>query len=485
MVTQTDALLALQREFLFFFVWKAFGHLHPAQEFGPHWHIRAICHALMKVAVGETTRLLITVPPRYGKSICASVALPAWMLGIDPALKIIVASYGGDLATKHSRDFRDVLNSDWYRALFPTTRIKVGGNRLDEQLTTRNGSRKAVSLGSAVTGFGADLIILDDPLKAADASSPTERQRVLDYYQTTLLSRLNDKVNGRIIVVQQRLHEDDLPGHLIDSGQFEHLDLPAIAVEDSEIAIGHGQLKYRRKGEVLCPEREPAEALERLRLEMGNFAFSAQYQQDPTPAEGNRVRLGWFGQHELYDAEPSEFQTIVQSWDTAVTAEPTSDFSVGMTWGMRDGNWYLLDLIRERMEFPQLRRRVPNWADRWQAQYVLIELANSGTPLWQQLRHEDRAPWRFFPIKPLLDKLTRLEAQTGRYHLPTTAPWLTDLRRELLAFPAGRHDDQVDCLVQFIEWSASPRGMSMVDRDPETGRPRRVNRPSRVRRHVS
>jgi hypothetical protein len=158
---------------------------------------------------------------------------------------------------------------------------------------TRNGRRKAVSLGSAATGFCAGLIILDDPLKAADASSPTERQRVLDYYQTILLSRLNDKVNGRIIVVQRRLHEDDLPRHLIDSGQFEHLDLPAIAVEDSEIAIGHGQLKHRLKGEVLCREREPAEALERLRLEMGNFAFSTQYQQDPTPAEG--TDFDWAG----------------------------------------------------------------------------------------------------------------------------------------------------------------------------------------------
>jgi hypothetical protein len=127
MVTQNDALIALQSKFLFFFVWRAFGHLHPAQEFGPRWHIRAICHALMKVAVGETRRLLITVPPRYGKSVCAWVALPAWMLGINPALKIIVASHGGDLATKPSRDFRDVLNSDWYRALFSTSRIQVEG----------------------------------------------------------------------------------------------------------------------------------------------------------------------------------------------------------------------------------------------------------------------------------------------------------------------------------------------------------------------
>ncbi|MBB4051270.1 hypothetical protein GGR20_000888 [Devosia subaequoris] len=224
------------------------------------------------------------------------------------------------------------------------------GNRADEQITTGNGGRKAGSLGGAVTGFGADLIIVDGLMKASDASSPVERQRARDYYEQSLLSRLNDKSTGQIIVIQQRLHEDDLPGHLLANKQFEHLDLPAVP-------IGLRRLRHRVKGEALCPEREPLQVLEQLRVEMGPAVFSAQYQQDPTPPGSNRLRWEWFGTYEP-DLTRSDFQYVVQSWDTALTAEPTSDFSVGMTWGLRNGQWYLLDLIREKLDFPDLKTLV-------------------------------------------------------------------------------------------------------------------------------
>lgn len=475
---------ALQCEHLFPFVWRAFEHLHPGKRFLPSWHVNAMCHVLEKVASGETKRLIITVPPRYGKSICAAVALPAWMLGHNPALKIMVASYGGELAVKHARDFRAVLTSNWYGELFPGTRLEVGGNRVDEQITQAQGGRKAVSLGGAVTGFGADLIIVDDLMKAADANSPAERQRVRDYYEQTLLSRLNDKTDGRIVVIQQRLHEDDLPGYLLATGQFTHLILPAIAVEREEIPLAFGKVMHRQPGTPLCPEREPLETLERLRIEMGAYAFSAQYQQDPTPPGGNRLRWEWFGTHEgLLRRE--DFQWIVQSWDTALTAEPTSDFSVGMTWGFYAKRWHLLDVIRERLDFPDLKRRVRGAAQAWNADLVLIEHAGSGISLLQQLRQEDNRSWRYSPIKPRLDKATRLEAQTarletGQYLIPAEAHWLSEFRRELMAFPMGKYDDQVDSLVQFVEWSASPRtNARLLERHPETGRPLRINRPQR------
>ncbi|CAM5212711.1 hypothetical protein BTHI11S_03421 [Bosea thiooxidans] len=479
-----DAIRALRRKHLFPFVWRAFEQLHPAQRFLPSWHVNAICHALEKVASGETRRLIITVPPRHGKSICAAVALPAWMLGRHPALKVMVASYGNDLAVKHARDFRSVIASSWYASLFPHTRLEVGGNRLDEQITQAQGGRKAVSLGGAVTGFGADLIIVDDLMKAADASSAAERQRVRDYYEQTLLSRLNNKVDGRIIVIQQRLHEDDLPGYLMQTGQFEHLNLPAIAREHEVIPLAFSKVKHRQPGTALCPEREPLETLEQLRIEMGAHVFSAQYQQDPTPPGGNRVRLEWFGSYSG-PVRREEFQWIVQSWDTALTAEPTSDFSVGTTWGFRDKRWHLLDVSRERLDFPDLKRRVAAMAHRWNADHVLIEYAGSGISLLQQLRQEENRPWRYHGAKPRLDKATRLEAQTarletGHYLLPTEAPWLPEFRRELMAFPMGKYDDQVDSLVQFVEWSASPRTTgSLIERHPVTGRPLRINRPQR------
>lgn len=467
---------AIQRTHLFPFSWKAFELLHPGTDFVPSWHVEAICHALEQVASGATRRLVITVPPRHGKSICAAVALPAWMLGHDPSLKIMVASYGGDLAAKHARDFRAVFTSPWYQHLFPHARLAEGGNRADEQITTGNGGRKAVSLGGAVTGFGADLIIVDDLMKAADASSPVERQRARDYYEQSLLSRLNDKGTGRVIVIQQRLHEDDLPGHLLASKQFEHLNLPAIAEENQTVPVGLKRLRHRVKGEALCPERESLQVLEQLRVEMGPAVFSAQYQQDPTPPGGNRLRWEWFGTYEP-DLDRSDFQYVVQSWDTALTAEPTSDFSVGMTWGLRNGQWYLLDLVREKLDFPDLKALVLHFATHWKADRVLIEKAASGYPLLQQLHREQRGQeTRYMGILAKLDKRTRFEAQTARlatqnYLLPIEAPWLTDLRRELLAFPNGSYDDQVDSLVQFLEWSASPRAKGSFDRDPVTGRP--------------
>lgn len=471
---------AILRQHLYFFIWKAFATLHPGQAFTAAWHIRAIAHALERVSDGTCQRLLITVPPRHLKSICTAVALPAWLLGRDPGLKIMVASYGGELAAKHARDFRTLVTQDWYRALFPRMRLAVGGNREDEQITTSGGGRKAISLGGAATGFGADLIIVDDLMKAADAASPTERERVKTYYEQTLLSRLNDKVNGRIVAIQQRLHEDDLAGYLSLSGQFENLNLPALAVEEEQVAIGFGQTHLRRKDDVLCPEREPREALERLRREMGSFAFSAQYQQDPTPPGGNRLRWSWFG---TYDAPlpRHDYQYVVQSWDTALSAEPSSDYSVGVTAGLIAGNWHILEVVRERLDFPDLKSRVRAKAEAWNADLVLIERAGSGLPLLQQLRIDELASGgrrvrSYNAMTPRLDKRTRFEAQTawleaGGYLLPGQAPWLEAFRRELLAFPAGRYDDQVDAFVQFVEWSRSTRARAFLDRDPITGRP--------------
>jgi len=388
-MSSTIVVQALQRQRLFPFVWSGFELLHPGQSFIPSWHVEAMCRALERVALGATKRLVITVPPRHGKSICSAVALPAWMLGRDPALKIMVASYGGDLAAKHARDFRTLLTSDWYSGLFPGAQLEPGGNRVDEQITTAQGGRKAVSLGGAATGFGADLIIIDDLMKAQDAASAVERQRVKDYNEQTLLSRLNNKSQGRVIVIQQRLHEDDLPGYLLETGQFEHLNLRSIAVEDETIALGSGKVKRRCRGEALCPEREPLATLEELRVQMGASTFSAQYQQDPTPPGGNRLRWEWFGTYEG-ELDRGAFQWIAQSWDTALTAEPTSDFSVGTTWGFRENCWYLLDLARERLDFPDLKRRVRGLADCWRGGLGLIEQAGSGFSLVQKPRPEDR-----------------------------------------------------------------------------------------------
>jgi predicted phage terminase large subunit-like protein len=463
--------LGLQKN-LYFFVWKAFGTLHPGQAFIPAWHVEAMCYALQRVAEGHCRRLLITVPPRHLKSICTAVGLVAWLLGQDPSQRILVASYGAELATKHARDFRTVVEADWYRRLFPGMRIDPKVNREAETMTTAKGSRKAVSLGGAVTGFGADLLIVDDLMKAADAASEIERQRVKDYYEQTLFSRINDKQSGRIVAIQQRLHEDDFAGYLIDKGNFSHLNLQAIAEQDEAFELYFGRNHERQKGAALFSEREPLATLEEIRREIGGFAFSAQYQQNPVPPQGNRIRWEWFGQYER--APPRTwFQWVVQSWDTAVTAEPTSDFSVCMTWGIREGRSYLLDLFRARLEYPELKRKVVELRDAWRADQVIVEYANTGIPLIREFRLDGLV---LEPYQPRLDKAIRVEAQTakletGTYLIPKQAAWLGDLKRELLAFPNGRYDDQVDSLIQFLDWIGSRRGRGFMDRDPRTGRP--------------
>ena len=221
------------------------------------------------------------------------------------------------------------------------------GIAVSELVTTAGGGRYATSVGGTLTGRGADLIIIDDPLKAEEAMSEVARKRVIDWYAGTLVSRLNDKEHGPIVVVMQRLHENDLAGHLLDQGGWEHLDLPAIAVEDTDIPLGRGKVMTRRAGDILHPERESKDALDRIKAEIGSLMFSAQYQQRPIPLEGNLIRRDWF---RYYDALPAlRNKRIVQSWDVAMMTGDTNDYSVCTTWLMIKGDYYLIDVFRARL----------------------------------------------------------------------------------------------------------------------------------------
>jgi hypothetical protein len=199
-------------------------------------------------------------------------------------------------------------------------------------------------VGGSATGFGADIIIVDDCMKADEARSETSRASVKSWFDGTLASRLNDKHNGPIISIQQRLHEDDLPAFLLDKG-YDHLNLPAIAEREETFDLGRGRSYLRKAGELLDPTRESKETLEQLRRELGPAVFAAQYQQDPVAPDGNLLRWEWF---QTYDEEfeRGDFQKVVQSWDTGMSEAPTSDWSVCTTWGFRERKWHLLDVYR-------------------------------------------------------------------------------------------------------------------------------------------
>jgi predicted phage terminase large subunit-like protein len=443
---------ALRRD-LGAFIAKVFQTVSPGDEYLHNWHINAIVHELMEMHRGGERRLIITQPPRSLKSICTSVGYNAWALGHNPSMRIADVSYSQELATVFARQFRAVVTSDWYRSLFPQMRLLKDTET--ECVTTKGGGRFAVAVGGSFTGRGADVIIIDDPMKADEAQSEKARAAVNSWYGTTLVSRLDDKNDGAIILVMQRLHEDDLAGKLLREGGWRHLNLPAIAEDDQEIPIGPGVVHRRRKGEVLHPERESLEALEKIKREMGSLTFSAQYLQQPVPIEGNVIKRDWL---KWYDTLPSSGQ-IVQSWDIASTTTGASDWSVCTTCLIVKRSYYLVDVWRERVEFPQLRRRLIALARNYAPDALLIEQTGPGLHLVQELKANPE-PGVPVPIgiKPEGDKLVRMESQSARFEagqvfLPKEAPWLSGFLHELLAFPNARYDDQVDSVSQFLNWA--------------------------------
>ena len=431
--------------------------LNPGARFLPNWHIEAIAYQLERVRTGEVTRLIINLPPRHLKSIMVSVAFPAFLLGHDPGRKIFGISYGADLAETHAGDFRAVVQSAWYRRAFPNMRVARTADF--DVFTTARGYRRATSVGAAITGLGGDCFIIDDPQKPADAQSEALRNQTNKWFSNTLISRLDNKATGAIILVMQRVHLNDLTGYLLENvGDWTVLSLPAIAEADEEIAIGDGRVHMRRAGEALHPEHESLEVLEKQQRAMGSDDFAAQYQQSPVPPGGAMIKRDWL---RYYDKAPerSYRAKVIQSWDTAAKAGAQNDWSVCTTWLVVDEHYYLLDLTRGRYEYPRLRDTAIALAQRYKPDAILIEEASTGIALAQELRKVVT-----FPVKPIPvehDKRGRLYVQQAKFEaglvlFPKGASFLPELEAELLTFPQGKNDDQVDSISQALAYNHKP-----------------------------
>lgn len=445
---------ALLRNDLVAFTQRVFRELHPGSQMGLNWHHEAMAYVAEVTAIThEIERAVINVPPRSLKSVMLSVALPAFLLGRDPTRQIIVVSYNQDLANDLSRKTRQVMQAPWYRRLFPSTQI-VGQGALGQFYTTMNGFRAALSTGGTFTGKGGDLIIIDDPLKANDANSEAERNALVEWATNTLFSRLNDKLKGAIILVQQRQHEDDLSGHMLRTGDWLHLNLPAIAEADTSHVLSRNPLRkqHRKVGDLLDPTREPQHVLDALKRDMGTAAFLAQYQQAPVPPDGNVVKVGWFRE---YTELPDGGETVL-SIDTASKAGLRNDWSVIMQWRKLEQRYYLLSVWRRRVEFPELLASVKSIADDVKPDTILIEDKASGIGLLQALRDDPRG----YPVVAFdpgqMDKEIRMRVQSakiegGQVFVPRSAPWLVEFLNEVRRFPGGRHDDQIDAMSQFLD----------------------------------
>jgi predicted phage terminase large subunit-like protein len=440
------------------FVHKVFHTLCPGQTYIAAWFIGAIAYLLERVRCGEILRLIINLPPRSLKSIMASVAFPAFILGHDPARRIICASYSGELAFKQSNDFRAILASPWYQEIFPGTRIGPYKDSETEIELTRRGFRLATSTGGSLMGRGGDIIIIDDPIKAVDAQSEPRRNAANDWFLNTVLSRLDDKRTGAIVIVMQRVHVDDLTGFVLrQSDNWTVLSLPAIAESRERIPLTVGRYHERQPGDVLSPEREPMPILEQLRLQLGSDWFSAQYQQAPVPPGGLMIRRNWVRRYK--DLPPaSAGSSVVQSWDTAQKGGAENDWSVCTTWrATNDFQWYLIDVWRNRVDYPTLKAKVAELATRFGAHQVLVEEAGTAIGLLDELKYKVRG---LTGIKPDRDKVTRMSIasavfEAGQVYFPEQAPWLADLEAELFSFPASRHDDQVDSISQVLNHAKS------------------------------
>jgi predicted phage terminase large subunit-like protein len=460
------------RTYLADFIHAAFTIVDPGTSYQHNWHIDCIAEHLHAVHKGEMRRLIINMPPRSLKSISASVAFPAWLLGKDASNKVIVGSYSQDLSLKHSVDTRFLIESEWYQELFPDTRIAADQNEKRKFQTTERGHRISCSTGSAITGEGADYLIVDDPHNPLEALSDVQRKAALTWFDQTLISRQNDKKTSRIIVVMQRLHTNDLTGHLLEKGGWHHLCLPAISPQNTVISLGKKTWE-RKEGEYLHPNREGKEELDMVRLEQGEYAFAGQYMQTPAPEGGGEFKQEWL---QYYETAPSpKGMNLYIFVDAAYEKKKESDYTAMVVVGLGgDHNYYVLDIVRDRFNPTERINALIKLHKKWNALGGKPPLVgyekNSASSDVHYLRTAQEAINYRFPITELgtqphkNDRIRRLVPlfQTKRVYFPSTLYYTDHTKKaidlmnvlvhgEMLTFPVGIHPDMMDALSRVTD----------------------------------
>lgn len=425
-----------------------------------NYHHNLICNALMDVYEGRTKRLIINIAPRYSKTEIAVLNFITWTMGRHPDSEYIHTSYSSTLAENNSANAQAIMLHPAYQELFPDARL-AGGARAHWK-TTKGGVMYATGSGGSVTGFGAGklrdtwggCIVIDDPVKASEAASENTRQSVIDWYQNTLSSRTNNP-STPIIVIMQRLHEDDLAGWLLAGGNGEewtHLCIPVLDEQDQP----------------LWPWKHDRETLATMERS-SPYVFAGQYMQTPAPLGGGLIKDSWWQYHpwnpRLDGEQRRKYKRIVQSYDTAFKAKEMNDYSACLTFGEHDSGWDVLDIWKGKLEFPDLRRQVLLHAQHWQPNAILIEDKASGQSLLQELRSSTRLA--VLPIRPVTDKVARLNAVTplieaGKVYLPQGHPEVTAFIHECGQFPNAKHDDCVDALTQGLSWMSSGQDMQRI-----------------------
>lgn len=460
------------------------------REFLPNWHHKVLCQVLEDIHQGKLLHTVINIPPRYTKTEIVVKIFISWCYAKDPDSEFIHLAYSDDLALANSSAVREIIQHESFQEIWPVE-FKKDSTAKKKWKTTAGGEMSAAATGGAVTGFGAGklgaetfkgALIVDDPLKPEDSNSDTIRNGINNRFPQTLKSRLNDRKTP-MIVIMQRLHEDDPAGFLLNGGtelEFTHINLPAIN-ED-----GPSTYDPREKGEILWPEKHNAEELEEMRQKAA-MEFAGQYQQRPAPAEGNI-----FKHFKFYKELPDEPFYKVHSWDFTFKAQSKTkgkdvDYVVGTEWGKgrHSNDIYLFpDMVRARMGFADSKDAVVSFVKRHpDYKAILIEDKANGSAIMDVLKKDVK---RIIEIEPTGSKIERAEAiaplyRAGNVYLPhpSICPWINDWINEHKVFPNGKHDDQVDSGTQAVEFLDKIGMSSLKDANSKKQEPYRITHEKR------
>jgi predicted phage terminase large subunit-like protein len=443
------------------FVKEAWHVIEPNNAYIHGWVIDAICEHLEAVTYGQIKRLLINVPPGFSKSLLLNVLWPAWEWGPKslPHYRYISASHMQNLSVRDNLKMKRLVTSQWYQDRYGSlVRLTRDQNTKTKFENTAGGFREAMAANS-MTGSRGERILLDDPLSVDDSLSEAVLLSREYWFTESVPTRLNNPEKSAIIVIMQRLTQRDTSGIIIERKfKYDHLMLPMEFEEARRCSTSIGFVDPRKtEGELLFPERFPPHVVEELKITLGSFASAGQLQQRPAPREGGLIKMEWFKRFRLLrdnfgniDLKP--YKLIYQSWDTAFKDGEQNDFSVCLTWGLKDDGFYLLARWKNKVLYPELETNAIILANQFKPNQILIEDKASGQSLVQSLRKRTTLPIK--PIQVDRDKLARVHAcspfiESGKVWLPEDE-WVQDYIDELTTFPSSKHDDSVDATTLFL-----------------------------------
>jgi predicted phage terminase large subunit-like protein len=443
------------------FVEAAFHVLEPSRKFIPNWHIDVVCDHLQAVTRGEIKRLALNFPYRSMKSVTVSQMWPVWtwlqeqkeeLITAGPSTRFFTLSNAQDLATRDALNSRALIESTWFQARWGSRFVlNQDQNAKDYYENSARGYRLARGMLSTATGRDGDILLFDDPHDAVQAMySELDRKRVLDAYDQKLANRLTDPQRAAKVLVMQRLHPDDLTGHVLKQEDWVHVVLPMEYEPARSFHSAWGYDPRTEPGELFWPERFPAATVTSEKRRLGTFGTKAQLQQEPVPIGGTILNMEWF---KRYKTPPAKFDMVVAFWDTAQKEKEINDPWACGVWGRVGQDLYLLYVYNKRMNYPTGKRMVQSITEQWKPVATVIEDKSTGSSLIQELSSQ----LTILPFEPEGDKLTRMSVESptieaGLVHLPEVAAWLPDYEGEVSLFPASATKDQVDMTSMALRW---------------------------------